>query len=164
MSDSLTEYTPGKWIWTAQDFENMGWHDVYIHGIAFDRSLLSLDIDYMFRWINPEPGETYYKFWLSPATLVFENVGEVRLSMESFGKPIIMDLTRSEEESIEGHQATWCWNIDCISGEISFRATGFTQFIRRAPIISGKQVFSEAERGGFSFSKDTPCGAGTVDE
>ena len=106
-----------------------------------------------------EPGEKFYKFWLSPATLLFEDVGEVRMSVEAFGKPILLNLERSEPATREGYQTTWRWTFDCISGEISFRASGFTQFTRRAPILCGKQVFDVAERGGFSFSRQTPGAA-----
>ena len=73
------EYELEKWVWTEEDFERMGWHDSRIYALAFSPETfeLLLDIDYIFQWINPEPGETFYKFWVAPATLIFENVSDV---------------------------------------------------------------------------------------
>ena len=96
----MNEYTPEKWLWTDADFEQMGWHDVHIHGFAFGAYTLTFDIDYTFRWVDPAPGETYYRFWLSPATLVFDDVSDVQLDLEPHGKPIIMGVTRSEPVTI----------------------------------------------------------------
>src|SRR5262245_9689225 len=119
----MNEYAPEKWIWTDADFDQMGWHDVVIHSLAFDAYTLSLDIDYMFRWVDPAPGETYYRFWLSPATLVFDNVSDLRIDLEPYGAPIIMGVTRSEPVTVADRATTWQWLLDCLDGKISFRAT-----------------------------------------
>ena len=77
------DYTIEKWIWTEADFEVMGWHDNRIYALAFsaDTFELILDIDYIFKWINPEPGETFFQFWTAPATLVFQNVYDVEFDI-----------------------------------------------------------------------------------
>jgi hypothetical protein len=152
----MNEYAPAKWIWTDADFDQMGWHDVVIHSLAFDAYSLKLDIDYMFRWVDPAPGETYYRFWLSPAALVFDNVSDLRLDLEPHGAPIIMGVTRSEPITVPDRATTWKWLLDCLDGEISFRATGYRQFTRRAPVLTSAQSFPVAERGGVSFAHVTP--------
>ncbi|MEJ6979425.1 hypothetical protein WG906_03130 [Pedobacter sp. P351] len=48
------QYDLENQIWTEQDFDNMGWHDSSIYGIAFGRPYeLSFDIDYIFKWVEP---------------------------------------------------------------------------------------------------------------
>ena len=68
-------YELEKSFWTERDFANMGWHDVRIHAIAFDSEKFELlmDIDYMFAWADPAPGEKHYTFWMAPCTLVFSS-------------------------------------------------------------------------------------------
>ena len=63
---NLTErYHLEKAIWSESDLENMGWHDTFIHAISFSEdSKFLLDIDYIFKWIDPVKEETYFKFWL----------------------------------------------------------------------------------------------------
>lgn len=151
----MSDYTPEKWIWTEADFDRMGWHDVNVHAFAFRACTLSFDLDYMFRWVDPAPGETYYKFWMSPSTLVFAHVSDVRLDLTPHGAPIIMGLTRSEPAAVPGYATTWQWSIDCLDGEVAFRATGYRQFTRRAPVLVSAQYFSGAERGGISFARVT---------
>jgi hypothetical protein len=79
------EYAVEKWIWTEADFEVMGWHDSQIHAMAFfpEEFELVFDIDYIFEWIDPQPNETYYKFWIAPATLVFKNIHDVEFDIDS---------------------------------------------------------------------------------
>jgi hypothetical protein len=101
--------------------------------------------------------ETYYKFWLSPSTLAFENVSDLHLDLEPNGAPIIMDLSRSDPETISNHATTWHWSFDCLDGEIAFRSTGYRQFTRRPPELASQQFFSQSERGGVSFSHVTPA-------
>jgi len=151
----MSAYTPEKWIWTEADFDKMGWHDVHIHALAFQSYTLAFDIDYMFRWVDPVPGETYYKFWMSPATLLFENVSDLRITLEPHGDPIIMGVIRSEPVTASA-RTTWSWQFDCLEGDIVFRATGYRQFTRRPPALASKQFFADSERGVASFSQATP--------
>jgi hypothetical protein len=64
----------------------MGWHDSTIYGMAlknYDDFLLAeivFDIDYLFKWIHPEPPEQSFSFWISPCTLVFKRVFNHRSS------------------------------------------------------------------------------------
>ena len=69
----------------------MGWHDSRIHAVAFltEKFELAFDIDYILRWVQPSEDE-YHRFWVAPATLVFENIHEVKFDIEPFE-----DLKRS---------------------------------------------------------------------
>ena len=72
-----------KYLWTDDDFEAMGWHDVIVHAFrsepgdhavtsASDRLLF--DLDYIVKWVVEQPLNGI-SCWLLPATLVFEDVG-----------------------------------------------------------------------------------------
>ena len=160
----MDDYVPDKWIWSEADFEQMSWHDVGIHALAFRPSSYELlfDIDYLYRWVAPLAGETYYKFWVSPATLLFHNVYDIRFDLEPLDSICISGITRSEMDKPRnadsiGRDVDWLWTIECLDGEISFRATSFEQFTRGRPILQSQQRLSEQARGGFSFSCDTPA-------
>ncbi|HWD20124.1 MAG TPA: hypothetical protein VHB20_12695 [Verrucomicrobiae bacterium] len=152
------DYLPEKWIWTSADFERMGWHDVYIHAIGFQNLALAFDIDYTWQRIKPAAGEIYYKSWMSPATLIFDDARDVHITLkpEPDGCPIVMKLHRSDAVAAQGGQPTWLWQFECLQGEITFRAADYRQFIRRRPVLASSQFFSEAERGGITFSQVTP--------
>lgn len=72
-----------KKVWTDDDFDLMGWHDSHIYGIAFAMPYqIAFDIDYIFQWVSPTKDDKYYKFWISPCTLIFENVHDLNLDIE----------------------------------------------------------------------------------
>jgi hypothetical protein len=153
-------YWRDKWIWNDADFEQMGWHDVRIHAMAFRREGydFALDIDYMLEWVHPAEGETYYRFWIAPASLVFENVSSMEMDLASMGSFTILHLERGERTptraGFEGPAEQWLWTLECLEGVIELRATGFRQIIRRAPVLASSQVLDEVERGGISFSEE----------
>jgi hypothetical protein len=71
-----------KSFWSDADFEQMGWHDATIHGLYIQQTdavlpRLLLDLDYIVRWVQPLPPEKHFNFWVSPATLVFEDVWDL---------------------------------------------------------------------------------------
>ena len=149
-----------KSIWTEADFDEMGWHDVHIHALAFqpDSFELYLDIDYMFAWVDPEPPDTHYTFWLAPCTWLFTNVYDFKaevdwglgleiedVSRELIGKPKNAEYIRREKE--------WRWVLACQEGELSFTSVGFQQFVRQNPIRVSSQVFSWPQRKGVCFDK-----------
>ncbi|MBB4634256.1 hypothetical protein [Longimicrobium terrae] len=156
----MTEtYSLDQWIWTEADFERMGWHDATIRAMGFpgDEWTFALDIDYILQWINPAPGETHFSFWVAPATLVFENVSDLRIDVEPQGEISIQDLRRDDEQptlaGFQGPPLHWRWTLDCNEGEITLRATGFRQIFRGAPVRCGGQTLSGEQRGGISFSE-----------
>lgn len=58
--------------------ELMWWHDATVHALAFeesdDQAALLINLDYIVRWIEPQPPSRNSSFLVAPATLVFENV------------------------------------------------------------------------------------------
>ncbi|MCT4174833.1 hypothetical protein HZP56_17895, partial [Elizabethkingia anophelis] len=87
-----------KDIWTDMDFEQMGWHDNYIHAIVFpnENQKLVLDIDYIFKWVLNETS-TLYDFWVSPSNLIFMDVLNLKINLD-FQNTVglgIQDINRS---------------------------------------------------------------------
>jgi hypothetical protein len=158
-------YVLERYRWTHADFDVMGWHDVVIHGIAFrpDEWAIAFDIDYILQWVDPAAGEATYRFWIAPATLVFESVAELQVHLDSSGELSLECIERGAplptREGFEGLAQEWPWVLDCNEGEITFTATGYHQVIRQAPRLQGRQSLTWAERGGVSFSEEPPAGA-----
>ena len=154
---STPPYTIEKPVWTEADFEQMGWHDVHIRAIAFHPEIFEfwLDIDYIFKWVAPGTGETHYSFWIAPATLAFENLYNVKFDIGSHdGGMELQGIKRSEASTPRNavaKQTEWLWSLDCNEGQISFRSVGFSQFIRRPPVLTRVQRLTLAQRGGISF-------------
>lgn len=153
-------YELDKWLWTELDFEEMGWHDVRIHAVAFLPEVfeLVLDIDYIFRWINPGAAETRFKFWVAPATLVFENVNDLKIDLEPNGGIELQGIERSEPQKPRNidyieHDIEYLWTLEAHSGEISLRSVGYKQYIRRTPIIATSPALDIEARGGLSFQR-----------
>jgi hypothetical protein len=163
-----------KNTWSDADYEVMGWHDAGIHAIAFDgrepweRRLL-LDIDYIFEWIKGEEPPHSFSFKVAPATLVFTEVSE--LSGEHFrfndDMPDIQDITRLDPPPAARPQdwssygqppprprkaGHYLWKIDA-DIPMSFMASGYNQYIRKAPQHIARQRLTLEERGGLSFDE-----------
>lgn len=155
-----------KWVWTARDFETMGWHDNHIHAFGFeqcdeDDALydLLLDIDYIVEWVHFPPGARTFHFWICPATLVFHQVVSLEVHHSDLlnfidEMQIMEDLERDDEQALlVGSERTWQWDV----GPFSFRASGFTQYLRRPPIFSSDQRLSEEARGPLSLARTVPA-------
>jgi hypothetical protein len=159
---TIEPYTLEKAVWTEADFEQMGWHDVHIHAIAFRAELFEfwLDVDYIYSWVHPKGDETYFRFWVAPATLVFTNVHSLRFDIEShYGDLSLQGIERSEPCPARNAEyltkkTEWLWLFDCNEGEIAFRSLGFSQFTRRPPVLLQAQQLTLEERGGISFATD----------
>ncbi|HVU95666.1 MAG TPA: hypothetical protein VHE34_10600 [Puia sp.] len=142
-------------IWTADDFEEMAWHDCVIHAISFKSDFkLLFDIDYIFEWVLV--GKKY-KFWIAPCTLIFENCYDVNFDLDMSTPGLEIDcLTRknpkkpSNAEYIE-KQMEFDWFMDTQQGTISFTSVDFSLFVRRKPVYSSAQSFDLEARGGISF-------------
>jgi len=72
--------------WKTEDFDDMSWHDVHVHGLRIvqnegdDGSAeLFLDIDYILEWLE---GEGHFNFVVAQTTLQFHNVFGLRLSLD----------------------------------------------------------------------------------
>ena len=150
-------YQPEKLVWTDQDFEIMGWHDASVWSMVADSESFEflIDIDYIFNWVHPGPGETYFKFWVSPTTMVFENASDVRIDIESEQGCIeIMDFRRELiGPSPNGKFTQYKYKFECRQGEIELEATAFKMYVRRAPTLLDRQSFELVTRDGVSFSR-----------
>ena len=152
-------YALEKSVWTEADFEAMGWHDSFVHALAFrpDTFEFLLDIDYILKWI--EPGvDGYYSFWVAPATLVFWNVSDLHIDLEPYTGIEISELKRElagapRNAAHIGKSEEWRWTVDSTAGEVTFRAVGYKQYIRRAPQLQKQQALSLSDRGGYSFDR-----------
>ncbi len=153
MIPSSELYQLTKWIWTDRDFEQMGWHDVIVQAITSNNEgdEFVLDIDYIFAWVEPEPN---FAFWISPATLVFKDVWNLRLRWENDVGVKAEGLFQIEEILRSNRSA---WTLRLFQGEVSLDAAGFVQYTRQAPRKVSRQHLSLQERGGISF--DRPPGA-----
>ena len=146
-----------KYQWSQDDFDKMGWHDNRVYAMAFngDNYELSLDIDYICKWVKKEKSLLY---WVAPATLVFRNVYDLEFSAEQL-EVTILDIekgapTLPENAAFIEEQEEFEWIIETTGGEITFKSVGYAQYIRQKPILIKRQCLSLAERNGISFSSE----------
>lgn len=156
----MDHFKAEKSVWTEADFEAMGWHDATIHAIALPKETfeLVLDIDYILKWVDPTEGQTHYRFWVSPATLVFWNLHSLVVNLEPHHEVTIhtierTDPTRPKNADHIGRDTEWRWAIECHQGEITFRSCGYWQHLRAAPRLGNSQSMTAKERGGCSFDR-----------
>lgn len=150
-------YQLEKALWTSDDFEVMGWHDsrVWAMVAAAERLEFAMDLDYIFKWVHPEPGETHFKFWVAPVTMVFENAHDISIENESpQGGIEVADLHRENPKPTPNGASTgYLYRFECQEGAISLRATGYRLYVRTEPRLMRVQCFSLAERGGISVEQ-----------
>ena len=136
-----------KNIWTDADFEKMGWHDNQIYKICLTEDL-ELDIDYIFKWNNPDIEGLPFTFWIAPATLVFKKIKNLSFDFDTqFEDSFEIDVIERENSNQ--------WTIITQHGDIQFISDGFEQFIRQAPSFQFGQTISYAERYGYSLDRVT---------
>jgi hypothetical protein len=129
-----------------------------MHALAFDsnRWSLLLDLDYIFQWVKPADGETYYRFWIAPATMRFHDVYNLRFDIETDSGLEIAELHRGEPSvnpNTKKEESTY--TLDCQEGSISFQSSGYRMTVRRTPILTQTQVLEPEQRGGFSFDENS---------
>lgn len=148
-----------KSAWSDADFEEMGWHDATIHGLSVQATeeilpRLLLDLDYIVRWVHPVPPATHFSFWVSPATLVFEDVWDLEGDLDFKGT--IPDLEIDGLHRLvpdDGRQDLPLWHIEGHAFELKFRASGYRQYFRQAPTLISRQALPYSERGGCAFTE-----------
>src|SRR4051812_39017845 len=131
-----TQYLLEKSLWTENDFESMGWHDSTIHAMAFLHTSfeIALDLDYIFSWVKPRGDGEPYQFWISPTTLVFENIYDLVLDLEGDGELQLDSIVREDPrrprnaEAI-GRDTEWNWRLLCQQGELHFRSVGYKMYV-----------------------------------
>ncbi|RYY84391.1 MAG: hypothetical protein EOO15_19480 [Chitinophagaceae bacterium] len=157
MEQSSNTYQLEKSLWTEEDFETMGWHDCHIHAISFGENFdLLFDIDYIFKWVTHK---SPFDFWVSPCTLVFENVYDIVFDLNfSTGGLDIADIYKEgpnvpRNAAHIGRELEYTWKIELQEGAIQFKSVGYKQFVRRLPVFQKEQYLDLSERGGVSFEK-----------
>jgi hypothetical protein len=141
MSNSILENSQ----WTEKDFDTMQWHDCKIYAIAFDekKDELLFDIDYILEWIEPENNEPYFKFRVAPATLIFRNVYDVNLRLQSLMVQIEgisrENPVRPKNANAIGEDVEYDWSIETTSGHINFKSVGYRQVLQSQPKIQDHQ-------------------------
>lgn len=154
----MDSYQLEKFRWDDGDFRQMGWHDATIWSYLAipDQFEFLLDLDYIFKWVKPQDEETYFKFWVSPVTMVFSNAHSIVLDIESPQEAIdIADLHRGEPEPTPNNRAMqYVYRFECQEGVLSLVATGYEMFVRRAPLLLEAQSLSLSQRGGISFERE----------
>ena len=150
-----------KSIWTDADFDAMGWHDArfYCFTVFAESSELVVDLDYITRWIHPVHPDIYFRFWISPATLVFHDVQNISAVIE-MRELFNMEVVELKRTPLPGRISDWRWQFDLSNGEIALDASGYTQYFRRKPVLREYQHLEFAERGGISYARETFDGSG----
>jgi hypothetical protein len=143
-----------KTTWTDSDFDVMGWHDSRLYGFTVlpESFEFVFDIDYIVKWVKPEPADQYFSFWVAPATLVFRDAQNIVVAIE-MGPLVELEILAITRTPIEGKPGDWRWLIDLTSGEIRFDSTGYSQYIRKLPVFSSSQCLDLEERGDLSYSR-----------
>ena len=135
-------------VYTEKDYDSMGWHDCTIYGMSLPRPgeyELIFDLDYIFEWIDPEPGSEYYSFKVAKATLCFEKVHDLKINIETDETLEIEGIQRISDKE---------WLIECQEGTLELKAAGFKQYTRERPKKISEQAIGRSADG-CSFSKKT---------
>ena len=151
-------------VWTDADFEGMGWHDASLHGIAFVEGdepwlgTLLLDIDYIVEWVQPEPPSRSFSFHVAPATLAFEEAIDIRMELAAasvtFGVALqILRVHRTPPKAEALARTHFDYRIEGSGFDLRLTAARYRQHFRAAPIVSGRQTLSVAQRGLPSFGQ-----------
>lgn len=159
MTQSPNQYKLDKSIFTEIDFDKMQWHDNPIHAITFgDNFELLLDIDYIFEWIIKG---NKYVFWISPCTLVFENVYDLIFNIGPTTPGLTIDyITKGNPQKPTNAEhinrdLEFDWTIEAHEGSISFKSIGYKQFVRQKPRLLAIQKIDNIDRGGITFDRIT---------
>ncbi len=143
------EYILEKAIWTDADFDQMGWHDAQIYKLVINKGRLLLDIDYIFKWNQPEVEGLSFTFWVAPCTLVFKDISQLDFEMDVFQKDVfeIEDIVRESNADVDR------WTIITQQGAMAFNSNGYTQYVRQTPVFEYGQTLDYVTRNGYSVEE-----------
>ena len=153
---------------TGEDFEQLSWHDNFIYGVHFYcrewEAHLVLDIDYIVEWICGVDQSVLFR--MVPATLIFHDVTDLKVNIDwgdSGFQHGLHELSIDHIERVKVENQKICldrpyyrWIIATNfpkSGEITFGATGFTQFPREEPVVCEQQQLPASDRADFSLAQ-----------
>lgn len=154
----MSSYELEKTVWTENDFSVMGWHDSKIWGFLpeTEEFQFMLDLDYIFQWVHPKGKSKYFKFWVSPVTMVFENSYDIILDIESSqGEIEVSDLKMENfRKAPNGIVDVYDFIFECNEGEIKISSSGFKLYVRSAPVLQNNQHLEYRARGGINFGRE----------
>jgi hypothetical protein len=142
--------------WTTVDFEALSWHDCHVHGFSLAEgehgtAEVEFDIDFIIEWLHASGPRR--EFRVAPATLTFHEVFGLRMELDyaavSAGMTpfTLAGIERERVRYATGHSSfRWRLPVNWPSGIITFESPGFTQVLRRAPILIDRQGLLSAER------------------
>ena len=145
--------------WTSDDFDQLSWHDVHVHGFrleAVNEELgsadLVLDIDYILAW---ESIGGVYQFTVCQATLRFHGAFGLKFVLD-YATPTAgmcaFSLAGVQRETLAyptGY-STYRWRLDINwpEGFLEFEAPGFTQTLIGVPRVQAQQSLQPEQRNG----------------
>lgn len=144
--------------WTTADFNGLSWHDCHIHGFRFcevneehGTVELEFDIDFIVEWIAQANGPL--RFRIAPATITFHHVFGLRVNLDYASPtagmtPFSIDGIHREPLSYPTGYTSFRWRlpVNWPSGEIGFDSSGFTQILRREPVVHVSQCLPAHQR------------------
>jgi len=147
-----------KTVWTDADFDAMNWHDAAVHAIALEPApphsgRLLVDLDYILERVPAVAPSATRSFRVCPATLVFAEAWDLAADINRPGWSLELSLDAIHRSGPDEDDA-FVWNLVGHLFSIGLRATGFTQYLRRAPVRSLRPRLSVDERGGLSFDQN----------
>ena len=143
--------------WSTNDFDEMSWHDVHIHGFQIVRNdgengtaELILDIDYILEWLT---NENRFSFVVAQASLQFHEVFGLKFALDYVTPSAGMcafSIAGIERERLVfpmGYTSyKWKLDINWPAGEIEFQSPGFTQSLTGKPHAQPRQWLEPSQR------------------
>jgi hypothetical protein len=152
----MPEHGLTKSLWSDADFDGMGWHDARLHAFTAlsDSFEFVMDLDYITKWVHPTPPKKNFKFWVSPATLVFRDVHRVtiEINMQTLEALEIIHVQRT---LLVEKPPDWRWSFELSAGNLFLNSSGYTQYFRRTPVFQDFQQLELLDRGGISYERTT---------
>jgi hypothetical protein len=141
-------------LWTTEDFDQLSWHDVHVHGFRFaeiwddeGEADLVFDIDYILKW---EQVAGAFQFTVCPAELRFHRAFGLKFDLDyqspSAGmRPFSIDgITK---EPIHNNVYKWSLVVNWPKGRIGFEAPAFTLKLTGEPVVQDAQFLAPVDRG-----------------
>ena len=146
--------------WTTADFEELSWHDCHVHGFRLAQTNdergtaeLEFDIDFIVEWLCQ--ADNAFRFRIAPATLTFHDVFGLRVALDYASPtagmtPFSIDGINREPLSYATGYTSFRWRLPVSwpAGEIAFDSPGFTQVLRKEPVVHEGQCLTASQRCG----------------
>lgn len=142
-------------IFDESEAKAESFHDCHIHGLRWRRHrfTFSLDIQYILKWIEPsDVSAGAYRFLVAEAHLVFDNVSDLKLSMDWEGAALeaqIDALRALESRPTPNGQIERRFEIRFSDpdGFISLWSTGYQVILISDPVVSAAPSLPPDEFG-----------------